>query len=162
GVDGTLNLGGGTENTPTPTAGTPTGPAITLTAAGTTLTATLTTAGMMIAGTQNDITFPAGGPVKDAGDGTPDCTVNSAIKKGGTSFAFLPSGCSGTACTGLRALVLALNNTLPIPNGSVLYTCNLNVTATTGTLTYIIEGNNVGGSDSAGNSVDVVGVNGSL
>jgi hypothetical protein len=52
--------------------------------------------------------------------------VNDAIEKGGTSFAFQPSGCTaGTDCTGVRALVLALDNVDPIPTGSVLYTCQV-------------------------------------
>jgi hypothetical protein len=116
-----------------------------------TLTATLTTGGASIAGTQNDIAFPASGPIADL-DGSPDCTVNRAINKGGTSFAFLPAGCSGSACTGVRALVLALNNVNPIPDNSVLYTCNLSIAASaSGTLTYA--NSNVVLSDPAGAKV---------
>jgi MYXO-CTERM domain-containing protein len=63
---------------------------------------------------------------------TPNCTVNSAIRKEATAFAFLPSGCAGSACNGVRALVFSLQspNRL-IPNGSVLYTCPVNILAGT-------------------------------
>ena len=85
--------------------------------------------------------IPAGGP---------DCSVNSALGKGGF-FSFLPqicSGgsnagnqctvnsdcpggscgqCSGATCTGIRALILAVNNLAAIPDGSTLYTCNVSI-----------------------------------
>ena len=79
-----------------------------------------------IAGTQNDIAFAAPIAIAAKANGKPDCAVNEAIDKGGTSFAFQPSGCTaGTDCTGIRSLVLALDNVAPIPTGSVLYTCQV-------------------------------------
>jgi MYXO-CTERM domain-containing protein len=58
----------------------------------------------------------------------PDCTVNSAIKKEATAFAFLPPDCAGTACTGVRVIVFSLQspNRL-IPDGALLYTCPVNI-----------------------------------
>src|SRR5205814_9236189 len=35
----------------------------------------------------------------------------------------------GTDCNGIRALVLAIGNTDPIPNGAVLYTCSISIAA---------------------------------
>jgi hypothetical protein len=57
----------------------------------------------------------------------PDCQVNPDIMKGGF-FAFEPSACTGDGCTGIRALIFALDNTMvAIPDGSVLYTCKVDV-----------------------------------
>src|SRR5262245_2445303 len=80
----------------------------------TTFDVTLTTGGMMIAGTQNDITFQPGAVVAAKANGKPNCTVNEAIDKAQTTFAFQPPGCTGAACTGIRALVLSFENTTAI------------------------------------------------
>src|SRR5512139_3739241 len=74
-----------------------------------------------VAGTQNDVGFEAPIAVAARTNGRPDCTVNGDINKGGTSFAFQPSGCSAAegTCTGVRALVLALDNGDPIADGAV-------------------------------------------
>ena len=76
----------------------------------------------------------------------PACTVDPTIGKGGF-FTFLPHVCSnnatqtctqdsdctpgtctgactpGTNCTGIRAIILAVDNLNPIPDGSALYSC---------------------------------------
>ncbi|MBI3784591.1 MAG: hypothetical protein HY270_14450, partial [Deltaproteobacteria bacterium] len=63
----------------------------------------------------------------------PDCTVNPAINKGGTAFSFRTANCpSGSTC--VRALVLALDNTDVIPDGSTLYTCNVTTSGSGGTI----------------------------
>ena len=81
--------------------------------------------GQSVAGLQNDIVFSANAPVAAAAN-HPDCSVNPAINKGFTSFAFQPPGCTPqVSCTGMRAVVISLSNTNPIPDGSVLYTCNV-------------------------------------
>ena len=52
--------------------------------------------------------------------------MNPDINKGGTSFAFQPSGCTAALpARASAALVLALDNVVPIPDGSVLYTCQV-------------------------------------
>jgi MYXO-CTERM domain-containing protein len=123
-----------------------------------------------VAGTQNDITFSGGIgaaiQIKAKANGKPDCAVNETIDKGGTSFAFQPSGCSGEACTGVRALVLALDNTCPIcgtateacPSVSacpqVLYTCKIQINGTAATGTdYPLTCSNPGASDPAGQAL---------
>ncbi len=118
------------------------------------------TEGEDVAGTQNDITFGEGVAVAARANGRPDCTVNEEINKGGTSFAFQPAGCSGDACTGVRALVLALDNVDPIPDGSTLYTCNVVIAedATDGEKTMSIT--NTGASDPAGAALTTSGVDG--
>jgi hypothetical protein len=93
-----------------------------------TFTARLRTAGAIVGGTQNDIIFDsADTPIAAKASGAPDCHVNPEIGKEATSFAFVPSGCTGTACTAVRALVFSLENTDPITDGSVLYTCTVNI-----------------------------------
>ncbi len=80
-----------------------------------------------VAGTQNDISLPAGASINRKANGKPDCTVNPDIDKTGTSFAFRPNGCAAGACTGVRALVLSTENVDPIVSGATLYTCNITV-----------------------------------
>jgi MYXO-CTERM domain-containing protein len=84
--------------------------------------------------------------VADDKCGVPDCTANDAIKKEATAFGFLPAGCSGTACTGVRALVFGIKASTAnklIPDGSVLYTCNVAISATAEDGTYPLTISNV-------------------
>jgi hypothetical protein len=92
-----------------------------------TVSVTLTSGGASVQGTQNDIAFAVPLAVVAKTNGKPDCTVNADINKGATLFAFRPNGCTGTACTSFRALVLATDNVDQIPSGSVLYTCKVNI-----------------------------------
>ena len=93
----------------------------------------LATGGQSVAGTQNDLAFPAGVAVKTKPNGKPDCAVNPDIDKGATSFAFRQAGCpEGSTC--VRALVLSTDNVNEIPDGSVLYTCNVTVAGSGGTV----------------------------
>jgi hypothetical protein len=124
------------------------------------LSVTLSSEGSMVAGTQNDIAFEAGAPI-NAVNGQPDCAVNAAIMKTATTFAFQPSGCSGATCTGVRSLVLSFSNTAAIPDGSVLYTCNIAIGASaTGTLPLTCA--NAGASDPSGNALTTTCTNGSV
>ena len=120
-----------------------------------TLTVSLETGeGVEVAGTQNDTVFPDGVGVVARENGRPNCTVNPEIDKGGTSFAFIPNGCTpGTDCDGVRALVLALDNVNPIPDGSVLYTCLVSIGSTVEDGTYPITCLNDGASDPDGHAV---------
>ncbi len=90
------------------------------------LTVTLQAAGAKVAGTENDLNFDAANVSLGTG-GKPSCRVNPAIEKGGTAFAFRPTGCKGTACATARALVLAMDNTDPIADGAALYTCTVHI-----------------------------------
>jgi MYXO-CTERM domain-containing protein len=95
-----------------------------------TFTVSLQAEGAKVAGTQNDTSFdPAKIPVAAKASGKPDCAVNVDIDKGATSFAFRPAGCSGATCTGVRALVLSTGDVAPILDGSVMYTCKINIAA---------------------------------
>jgi hypothetical protein len=86
-----------------------------------------------VAGTENTITYSGGigAAIRiKAEDGNPACEVNPAIDKDATAFAFQPVGCEGEECTSVKALVLSLTNVDPIPDGSVLYTCVIEITET--------------------------------
>ncbi|MFN8625897.1 MAG: thrombospondin type 3 repeat-containing protein [Candidatus Binatia bacterium] len=58
--------------------------------------------------------------------GAPECTVNPAIGKDGF-FAFTPNGCTGAACTGISAIIVAVNNLTAIGDNTELYTCKVNI-----------------------------------
>ncbi len=132
-VDGTVTVLG-------PPAGTITiGSAEGLPGSTTSVDVTLTVAeGQTIVGTENVITFGTPGGtaaalLQGASQGGVQlfgCVVNEEIDKGGTAFAFQPDGCTeGTDCASLKALVLALTNVTPIPDGSVMYTCEVAISA---------------------------------
>jgi hypothetical protein len=131
-----------------------------------TVSATLNSAGAGIAGAQNDIVFDPGlVAVVAKPNGKPDCTANPQIQKPGTAFSFLPPGCrSGIAesCIGVRALVLSLSDVTPIPNGSVLYSCRLQVASKVATGTAQLSVRRVGFSGPAGQAIDGVGVDGAV
>jgi hypothetical protein len=106
-----------------------------------------------VAGTQNDLTLSGPLQIVATAQGKPSCHVNPDIDKNGTSFAFQPSGCTpGVDCTGMRALVLALDNVTPIPTNSVLYTCDIEI-ATDTSGTFPLACSNSGAGDPDGNKL---------
>ncbi|MFI5395256.1 MAG: hypothetical protein ACHQ9S_06950 [Candidatus Binatia bacterium] len=62
----------------------------------------------------------------------PDCQANPTLQKEASTFHFLPLGCSGADCTGVRAAVFSVTspNRL-IPDGAILYTCKIHIAAGT-------------------------------
>jgi hypothetical protein len=96
--------------------------------------ATLETNGNVVAGTQNDLAFDSLRiPVVARLDGDPDCTVNAGL--GADSlFGFQPPGCSGVACSGIRALVFG--SPVAIPDGAELYRCTVRIAADAPAATY--------------------------
>jgi len=91
-----------------------------------TIAVRLTTGSSEVAAVQNDLFFPASVQVRTRSNGRPDCAVNRQINKPATSFAYRVADCpSGYTC--VRALVVSTENVQPIPDGSVLYTCNVTV-----------------------------------
>jgi hypothetical protein len=114
----------------------------------------LTPSAPPVVGTQNDIAFDPTTPIAAAGDGTPDCTVNPAIHKDATGFLFLPPGCvAGVSCTGVRAFVLAIDNTTPILDGSVLYRCAVQVGTSVAPGVYPLRNSNALASGPLGQAV---------
>jgi MYXO-CTERM domain-containing protein len=127
------------------------------------ISATLSSQGSEVAGTQNDITFgtDSGVAVAAKANNKPDCAVNPDIDKGGTSFAFQPSGCTpGSTCTGIRSLVLALDNVSAIPDGSVLYTCKVAIASSASAGEKTLSNTNAGASDPDGGALTTTGTDG--
>ncbi|MCK6555504.1 MYXO-CTERM sorting domain-containing protein [Candidatus Binatia bacterium] len=97
------------------------------------ITATLKTGGGDVAGTQNDFTFATTEnrtiTVVRKTNGRPDCAVNPEINKTSTTFAFQPPSCTAETCTAVRAIVFSSEDVEPIADGSVLYTCKVQVAA---------------------------------
>ena len=120
---------------------------------------TLNTGGNEVAGTQNDIWFDPETPIAADENGRPSCLVNPDIDKNATTFAFQPAGCEDEGiglCTGIRALVLALDNVDAIPPGSVLYTCEVAISpnAPLGS-PFPLQCSNAQASDPEGNALSV-------
>ncbi len=98
---------------------------------------TVDTKGLDISGIQNDITFDPRAAVAARANGRPDCTVNPAINKNASAFAFQPPSCTLSGdCNRLRALIIAIDNGDSIPDGAVLYTCNVDIAASAPPGTY--------------------------
>jgi hypothetical protein len=130
------------------------------------VSATLDTGGASVAGTQNDIVYdPAQIAVAATSRGKPDCRANTGLGKEGTAFSFLPPGCRagrGGSCTSVRALVLSLSNVDPIPNGSALYTCNMQIAANASAGVQKLSNTRVGFSSPTGQSIAGSGGDGSI
>src|SRR5262249_14452556 len=96
-------------------------------------------------------------------DGAPDCTVNPEIHKSGTTFVFQPVGCQpGSDCNALRALVLAFANTAPIPDVSMLYTCNVVIATNASQGVHALTRVGLVASDPKGVRVPVIGTDGKI
>jgi MYXO-CTERM domain-containing protein len=128
--------------------------------------------GQTIVGTENVITFGTpGGTAAAVLQGTnggsvqlSNCAVNEAINKGGTAFAFQPSGCAeGVDCASLKALVLSLTNVDPIPDDSVMYTCDVAISAdAVEGETFALTCSEAGASDAEGGELRVDCVDGTV
>lgn len=123
----------------------------------------LSTAGAIVAGVQDDIAFDSiNTPVAATPTGRPDCAVNPSIGKQATAFAFQPPGCSGAACTAFRAIVISFSNVDPIPDGSVMYTCKVDIAAGAAAGTYPLTVSNVGMSTPDGQPIVSTGTSGEI
>lgn len=128
-----------------------------------TITATLQTGGARVAGTQNDISFdPRVVAVARKPNGKPDCRANAALGKEGTAFNFLPQHCAPGACDNMRVLVLSLGNVDAIPDGSVLYSCTVEIAADATPGAKALRLSRVGFSDPGGKVISGVGVDGTV
>jgi YVTN family beta-propeller protein len=123
---------------------------------------TLQTAGFSVAGIQND-TMPDPPLVIAASEGRPDCSVNAAIGKMASGFAFLPSGCTpGVTCERIRALIVGVSDVAPIPDGSVLYTCTAVIPPDAAPGTYRLGVSSVIASDPYGQRIPAAGADGAI
>ena len=143
-----------------------------------------------VAGTQNDITYDANAPILATGGSCamtglcctsdadctttgdtcaapskpiPACCVNPTIMKSGSSFAFEPPNCTGTACTGIRALILSTSNVAEINTGSRLYSCAVAIpsSAANGT-SFALTCSGPGSSDPTGVQLTTACTNGAI
>ncbi len=87
-------------------------------------------------GTQNDIGFDGTNtPILARSDGdSPDCV--GLLSSNLAQFAFLPQGCTGSDCNGVRASVSALNGASLIPEHASLYSCRVTIAPNAAPGTY--------------------------
>lgn len=123
----------------------------------------LHTGGQSVAGTQNDLLFDPTVPVAAQANGRPDCAVNPAIDKNATAFAFIPIGCHpGVDCKGMRAIVIATDNSEPIPDAAVLYTCKVVISPSVPPGSYPLSPSGVAASDPTGNGIFITSSSGAI
>ncbi len=124
----------------------------------------LHTNGASVVGVQNEIAFSGSALIGVTATGKPQCAVNPTIVKPNTSFAFVPPGCDygQGACTGVRAIVLSIDDVNPIADQSVLYTCVIEVPPTASAGTFSLHASAVYVSDPSGQSLSAVAVDGSV
>ena len=114
----------------------------------------LHTAGQPVAGTQNDLLFDPSVAVAAKANGRPDCSVNPDIDKNATGFTFIPVDCQpGLDCKGMRAIVIATDNSDPIPDAAVLYTCTVAISSNVAPGSYPLFASSVAGSNPTGDRI---------
>ncbi|MBI3785611.1 MAG: hypothetical protein HY270_19635 [Deltaproteobacteria bacterium] len=88
---------------------------------------TLNSGGSAVADVDNILSFdPINAPIA-ANGGLPDCQIGSGLNKEASSFSFLPDGCSGTDCRSVRAHITSALNRTAIPDGAIVYSCQVQV-----------------------------------
>jgi len=123
---------------------------------------TLETSGLSVAGIQNDMALDLAVPLATTAEGDPDCQVNPSIRKSSSVFALLPHGCAGAECTTLRAMIFAVNNADPIPNGATLYSCKVNISPSAAPGSYPLNVSEVYAGDPSGAPLLATGVSGQV
>lgn len=89
----------------------------------------LRTEGATIAGLAADTAFFPAARIAARPNGKPDCAFGADPNFAGYSgVAFLPPGCTGDSCTAMRA-VLITTETVPIPDGTLLMSCAVQIAA---------------------------------
>ncbi|MBI4515766.1 MAG: hypothetical protein HY699_08120 [Deltaproteobacteria bacterium] len=127
-----------------------------------TIAVTLHAEGGAVVGVQNDISFDERAAIAMNAHGKPACRVNPAIDKTG-AFASYPVECVSRACTQMmRAIIFSFADLDPIADGSVLYTCEVEVTAGTSPGRYALALSNVMGSDAFGHRVPIDAADGAI
>lgn len=95
-----------------------------------TMTVRLVTANQAVGGVQLDVILPVSvAMVSSKANGRPQCTANPEINRELSAFAFQPPQCPAGSCTAVRSLIFGQEDLTPIPDGSVLFTCELAVSA---------------------------------
>jgi hypothetical protein len=92
-----------------------------------------------IVGIRNCIDVNADAPFARTETGAPDCTVNAALQKSDSTFAFEPAGCDPPAnCTAMCADIRGPQGTSVIPVDSMLYSCRIAIPGSTPDGTYAL------------------------
>jgi hypothetical protein len=115
---------------------------------------TLNSNGESIAAVQNDIGFDSTNiPI-----GT--CQIAEGVNKG-LFRTYLPNGCSGASCNGMRGIVLSTSDTNAMNDGAV-YQCRVDIPANAAPGNYPLTVSNVAASDPIANPQPLSAVNGSV
>jgi hypothetical protein len=94
-----------------------------------TVAVTLHTGGEQIVAMENRILLDVRAPIAARGT-RPNCTVNPALGKDSTIFVFLPPDCASSgSCELIKSIVISFGDSEPIADGSVLYTCAVDIAA---------------------------------
>lgn len=109
--------------------------------------------------TQNELVIVLPIQVAVDGLGQPRCAVNPEIDKDATSFTLL---CDESGVCTLRAVVQASDNADPIPNGSTLYTCEVDIAPNAAPGTYVVGCAAPEASDPDGNALSSECIGGSI
>jgi hypothetical protein len=114
----------------------------------------LDTGGAPVVSVQNDISFD---PT------TPIMSCSFVVNKPDSAFSFFPPDCTpGLDCTSVRAVVVSTNDTNPIPDGSVLYTCDVRIYAHAEPGDHPMPVSRVSASDAAGGELPIASRSGNL
>jgi hypothetical protein len=114
-----------------------------------------------VAGVAADFALLDVAPVAANADGSPACRLDVATGKPDSRFAFQPFGC-GDDCTAVRALVLSLRDTEPIPGTAPLFVCELQIGAGAAAGRYPLRLSAASAADVAGNEIPVAVAAGTL
>lgn len=121
-----------------------------------TLDVSLSAMGDDVAGTLNMIELPDGFSFLG-------CTANPEIEKEQTAFSFQPIGCDGSEdCGSVRAVVISFVNLDPIPDGSVLYSCSVQILSGTPSGEFPLSCSDPQASDPVGNELSTTCVTGAI
>jgi hypothetical protein len=93
-----------------------------------TFSVVVSTAGRSVDAVQNEIGFTAEASIAANGNGEPDCATTT----GNLAAVFLPTGCMPGDCTGARFTY----GRTSIPDGTEIYTCNVNISTNASPGTY--------------------------
>ena len=91
-----------------------------------------------IVGIRNCIEINPDAPFVRTAGGAPDCTVNAALQKPDSTFAFEPAGCTAATCDELCADIRGPQGTPVIPVNSMLYSCRVQIPGSTANGDYAL------------------------
>ncbi len=119
-----------------------------------TIEAYLASAGLAVAGVQVDLQPVAPLEITRDTTGAPVCKVNPAIEKPQSAFRFVADKCTPDGqCPTVRALIFALDNVAPIPDGAPMFSCVVSVPANAPNGSYPVGCTGQVASDPRGNSL---------